>query len=178
MTSVGSPNTRLIVLRGNSGSGKSSVARELRARHGWGLAWVEQDYFRRIILRELDVSGGVNIGLIDGAVRYALAHGYHVVLEGIFRADNSADMLRTLNADHAGQTAFYYFDISFEETARRHLTRPQASGFSCADMLAWYRPRDLLGLPNERVIGEMTTLQEAAERILLETNLSKVAERG
>lgn len=39
----------LIVLRGNSGSGKSSVARALRERYGYGLAWVEQD---RIICGE------------------------------------------------------------------------------------------------------------------------------
>jgi uridine kinase len=35
--------TKLIVIRGNSGSGKSSVAREVRHRYGRGCALVEQD---------------------------------------------------------------------------------------------------------------------------------------
>jgi predicted kinase len=78
---TGSPTTRLVVLRGNSGSGKSTTARVLREHLGRGTAWVEQDYLRRILLREHDLPGGANIGLIDTNVRYALDHGYDVVLE-------------------------------------------------------------------------------------------------
>ena len=66
---------RLIVLRGNSGSGKSSVARALRERSGYGMAWVEQDHLRRVLLREHDVPDGKNIELIALNVRYALEHG-------------------------------------------------------------------------------------------------------
>lgn len=83
MATTGSAGTRLVILRGNSGSGKSSTARELRARLGRGVAWVEQDYLRRTVLREKDAPGGANIGLIDQTVRYALDCGYDVVLEGI-----------------------------------------------------------------------------------------------
>ena len=79
---VGSEKTTLIVLRGNSGSGKSTVARALRETCGRGLAWVAQDLIRRTILWEKDRPGGVNIGLIDQIARYSLDHGYHVVLDG------------------------------------------------------------------------------------------------
>jgi uridine kinase len=44
----------LVVIRGNSGSGKSTVTRELRHRYGRGCALVEQDYLRRMVLRERD----------------------------------------------------------------------------------------------------------------------------
>ncbi|MFG6200180.1 hypothetical protein [Nonomuraea sp. JJY05] len=69
----------MIVLRGNSGSGKTtSVARTLRKAYGRrGLAVVGQDVLRRDILRERDVPDGVNIGLIDTVTRYALDHGRH-----------------------------------------------------------------------------------------------------
>lgn len=40
---VGSEQTRLVVLRGNSGSGKSTVAKALRAACGQEMAWVSQD---------------------------------------------------------------------------------------------------------------------------------------
>lgn len=50
---VGSPRTRLVILRGDSASGKSTIAQRLRERLGRGVAWVEQDYLRRTVLREL-----------------------------------------------------------------------------------------------------------------------------
>ena len=46
---TGSGSTRLIVLRGNSGSGKSSVAAGVRARYGRGIALVGQDNLRRFV---------------------------------------------------------------------------------------------------------------------------------
>jgi len=47
---TGHPDTCLILLRGNSGSGKSTIARAVRDRYSRGLALVEQDYLRRIVL--------------------------------------------------------------------------------------------------------------------------------
>ena len=66
---------RLIVIRGNSGSGKSTVAKALQDTYGRGLALVSQDLLRRVVLRERDTPDAVNIGLIDQVVRYSLAHG-------------------------------------------------------------------------------------------------------
>jgi predicted kinase len=163
---VGSDRTRLIVLRGNSGSGKSSVAMALREAHGRGLAWVSQDLIRRIILREKDRPGGVNVGLIDHVARYSLDHGYHAVLDGIFYADRYEQMLDGLRRDHLGQSCFYYLDVSWEETVRRHATRPQAADFGVDDMREWYRPRDLLTAVREQVIPETSTLQETTSLIL------------
>jgi hypothetical protein len=65
---------KLIVLRGNSASGKTSVATGIRDRYGRGIAIVSQDNLRRTVLRERDTPGGANIGLIDAVTRYALDH--------------------------------------------------------------------------------------------------------
>lgn len=158
------PRPTLIVLRGNSGSGKSSVARALRERYGYGLAWVEQDYLRRTLLREHDVAGGKNIGLIEPNVRYCLGAGYVTVLEGILHAKHYAPMLSRLDADFGGQ--WYYFDLPFEETVRRHATRPQAAEFGPEQMQGWYRERDLLPFVTETVIGPEQTLTQTVETIL------------
>jgi len=77
---IGSPV--LIVIRGNSASGKSAVAAAIRTRFGRGIAIVSQDNLRRVILREQDLPGGANIALIDLTARLALAHGFHVIVEG------------------------------------------------------------------------------------------------
>lgn len=163
---TGSPTTRLVVLRGNSGSGKSTTAQEVRRRVGRGVAWIEQDHFRRIVLREHDLPGASNIGLLDQTARYALDNGYHVILEGIMHAVRYGDMLRRLVADHAGRTRVYYFRLSFEETIRRHGSRPLAQVVTAEQMLDWYEECDLLGVPDERVIEPDSTLDETVERVI------------
>jgi len=168
---LGSGQTRLIVLRGNSGAGKSTVATGLREAYGRGLAWVSQDLIRRIILKERDRPGAPNIGLIDQVARYSLDHGYHVVLDGIFYADRYELMLAALNRDHCGVSRFYYLDVSMDETLRRHATRPQAAEFGPDDMRQWHRPKDLLSSVSEQVIPETSTLQQTISTILRETQL-------
>lgn len=174
----GSEQTRLIVVRGNSGSGKTSIAVALRERLGRGVALVQQDMLRRVVLKEHDVPGGVNIGLISQTTRYALNHGYHVIVEGILHAERYADMLHALARDHRGATAFYYIDVSFAESLRRHATRPQAAEFGAADMSEWYRAGDLLGIASERVIPESASLEQAVDRILIEVSPAAQPMRG
>jgi GNAT superfamily N-acetyltransferase len=165
------PVPLLIVLRGNSGAGKSTVAKALRDAYGRGVAWVGQDLIRRTILRENDRPGGANIGLVDQVTRYALDHDYHVVLDGIFYADRYGPMLAGLSRDHPGRSYFYYLDVSLEETTRRHAMRPQAAEFGPAQLRDWYRPRDLLSSVSERVILETSTLQGTIGAILAESQL-------
>lgn len=172
VSSLGSTSTRLIVLRGNSGSGKSTVAREIRKAYGRGLAIVEQDYLRRILLREHDVPGAANIGLIDQTVRYALNHEYHVVLEGILSASHYGEMLQGLQRDHLGWTSFYYFDLPFEETARRHASRPQADEFTEEDMREWYRPLDTLNVAGEGILDSALSARDVARLALNRAGLA------
>jgi predicted kinase len=170
---TGSKLTKLIILRGNSASGKSTTAAEIRARYGRrDLAIVGQDHLRRVVLREHDIQGGANIALIDLVARFALDHGYHTIVEGIFHADHYADMLAALIADHQGMTRCYYFDIPFEETVRRHSTKPLAAKYGRAEMSKWYRERDLLADADERIIAADTTLGETVERIIADTGLA------
>lgn len=168
MSAVGTTETRLIVLRGPSGSGKSSTAAGLRGRRGRGLALVEQDYLRRRVLREHDVDGGANIDLIDQVTRFSLDRGYDVVVEGILAAERYGAMLTRLHADHRGPTAFYYFDVSLEESLRRHATRPQAAEFGPEHLRGWYLERDLLPGIGERIVPETSKLETTVERVVAE----------
>lgn len=172
---VGSERTRLIVLRGNLGSGKSTVAKALRESCGQRVAVVSQDLIRRMILKEKDHPGGVNIGLIDQVARYCLDHGYHAVLDGILYADRYEPMLARLGREHRGRSCFYYLDVSFGETLRRHATRPQATEFSPAHMRTWYRPRDLLVTIGEHIIPETSTLQQTIDTVLAGSQLADQA---
>ena len=167
--------SKLIVIRGNSGSGKTSVAREVRTRYGRGCALIEQDYFRRIVLREHDsaASTGIAPEFIATAARCALDGGYHVVLEGILPSLRYAPMIRDLVATHHGESHVFYLDVSYDETVRRHATRPIASEVTPEQMLGWYESDDVLGIPGEHVIAESSTFEETVTYILDASRLSE-----
>ena len=115
---------RLIVIRGDSASGKSAIAAAIRDRHGKrDLAVIGQDNLRRVILREHDVPGGTNIDLIDTVARFALSRGYHALVEGIFNADHYGAMLTALISDNPGLAFAYFLDVPFPETLRRHASK-------------------------------------------------------
>lgn len=169
---LGTEESRLVILRGNSAVGKTSVAAELRDQYGRGIALVGQDNLRRVILRERDTPDGANIGLIDLTVRYALDHGFHVVLAGILYAAHYGPMINALIRGHRGHTHLYYLDAPFEETLRRHATNAQASEYGEQEMRDWYRPQDLLSGGVETVVSAASTLAETAKRVMLESGLA------
>ncbi|MFD6023755.1 AAA family ATPase [Streptomyces griseoluteus] len=173
---VGSEETRLIVIRGNSASGKSSIAAGLRGRFGRNLAVVGQDNLRREVLRERDRPGAANIGLIGLTVRYALDAGFHTVVEGILYADRYAAMLTDLVREHRGVSRCYYLDVPLTETVARHATK----GAACLSRVTedhlrdWYRERDLLPGGLETVIDASSTLADSVTRIMRESGLDRI----
>ncbi|MFF4319409.1 AAA family ATPase [Streptomyces sp. NPDC001568] len=172
---VGHGGTRLVVVRGNSASGKSSVAAGIRERFGRGVALVGQDNLRRIVLRESDLPGAANIGLIDTVARYALDAGYHVVVEGILYADRYGDMLAALIRDHRGVSHCYYLDIPIEDTLTRHATKADLAyrtRVTERELRTWYRERDLLPGRLETVIGADSALPDTIDRIMNDTGLA------
>ncbi|WP_053711738.1 AAA family ATPase [Streptomyces sp. NRRL B-3648] len=178
---VGTEDTRLIVIRGNSASGKSSVAAGLREKFGRNLAIVAQDNLRRIVLRERDRPGGANIGLIDLTARYALDNGFHVVVEGILYADRYGTMLQDLVRAHPGVTRCYYLDVPFEETVLRHATKPDAEYLAHVNeghLRDWYREKDLLPNGLETVIDAASTLDDTVQQILSESGLDGILPIG
>jgi predicted kinase len=168
---IGSESTRLVIVRGNSGAGKSTVARAVRAVAGRGVALVEQDYLRRVVLRERLSDDVLHIHLIESVVRIALDGGYDVVLDGIFHRDSYGDMLRRLRSEHRGLTSAYYLEVSFEESCSRHATRPQASEFTVDEMREWFVSDDALGWDEESIIPASSSEAETVRAIVTAANL-------
>ncbi len=161
---------KLVVLRGNSGSGKSTVAKALREQGKTKIAIVEQDYLRRFILKEKETEGTNNIDLIQQTVEFALSRGYNVILEGILYFPRYGEMLKKL-VERCPNSYFYYFDVSFDETLRRHITKPNAHEFGEKEMREWYKPNQHTGFESERTIPESFTVDKAVEKILVETEI-------
>ncbi|MFG2908415.1 hypothetical protein ACGF13_25530 [Kitasatospora sp. NPDC048286] len=77
-----------------------------------------------------------------------------------------------LATDHRGRSFLYYLDVEFDETVRRHATRPLAAEVSPDQMAGWYRAHDLLPGGLERVIGQDSSLDTTVTRIVTDTALT------
>jgi predicted kinase len=161
----------VVVLRGNSGSGKSTVARLLRSRVRHPMALVEQDYLRRVVLKQRGNQGAAAKELIRQTVELALDHDYDVVLDGILDMVNYRELLHALAAREDSVLRVYWFDVPFEETLRRHALKPVADDFGEAELREWWHEHDLSGLAGEQLIPAHLTAEEAVDRILRDTDL-------
>ena len=155
----------LIILRGNSG-GKTSTARLLQCQLGYGTMLVSQDVVRREILRVKDSKNNPAIQLIYDLCMYGNKVGYTVILEGILSSKKYGAMLRQLLNDFQGDKLVYYFDISFEETMRRHATKPNAHEFGELEMRQWWKEKDYLDFENEFLIRNDTSQEDIINMIL------------
>ncbi|ADL47636.1 AAA family ATPase [Micromonospora aurantiaca (nom. illeg.)] len=164
----------LVIIRGNSGSGKTTAARETRRRFGRGAALLEQDYLRRTLLREHDSAHIQPVAptFITATARTALDLGYHVIVEGILHTERYATVLHHLIDWHPGPVAVFYLDVSFDETVRRHLNRDEPIPVTPDEMRRWYTHRDLLDVPGETVIGETSTVEQTVTTILHTSGLT------
>jgi len=75
-------------------------------------------------------------------------------------------MLTRLATHFKGRVQTYYFDISFEETLRRHATKPNSQDFGETEMNEWWQEKDFLGLADERIITNETAQDEILAMIL------------
>jgi predicted kinase len=157
--------SRLIILRGNSGSGKSTTASELRTRLGQRTMLVPQDVVRREILRVSDEVNNPSIELIHDIALYGKSIDYDVIVEGILTKKKYGEMLSKL-IDNFEHTYIYYFDISFGETLKRHSTKVNAKEFGEKEMKDWWKEKDYLGLENEKIFTDRMSENDILEMIL------------
>jgi hypothetical protein len=138
---------------------------------------LSQDYLRRIVLREHGSNGTPTVApeFITTMVRAALSSDYHVVLEGNLHTGPYGAPLRKLIAEHPGPSAVFWMQVSFDETLRRHAGRPGLAHISAETMASWYTPRDLLGVPGERIIAEESSVENSVSAILHDSGLAGAA---
>lgn len=153
----------LILLRGNSGSGKTTVARALQRRLGRGTLLLSQDAIRREMLYTSDGPDTLAIPLLNHLLEYGATHCHAVILEGILTAEWYSPVFRTAQRLFGDRISAWYFDLPFEETLRRHQTKPNRADFGEADMRRWWREKDYIGF-----LSEHTLTTDASEAQILE----------
>lgn len=156
---------KLIILRGNSGSGKTTVAKELQKKFGRNTMLISQDIIRRYMLKVKDKENTEAIPLMIELLKYGKSHCDIVILEGIMYADWYKPLFEAANQLYLTEIYAYYFNISFEETLRRHKTKPNRNEFGAEEMKRWWREKDLSSVLNELLITDEKQLQSVVSEI-------------
>lgn len=146
---------KLIILRGNSGSGKSTIAKELQNRLGQNTMIISQDEIRRNMLNVKDGEDTPALPLMEELLIYGSRHSEFVILEGIMNREWYKPLFELAIQLYDAEVYAYYFDLTFEETLKRHLTRPKCQEFGEEAMRRWWREKDFSDVLNEsRITSE------------------------
>ena len=160
--------SKLILLRGNSGSGKTTVARALQRKFGRNTLLLSQDTVRREMLWAEDGPDTQALPLLRELLVYGKQHCETVLLEGILRADWYRPLFTAAVQAFGSRIFAYYYDLPFEETVRRHQTRPQKEAFGAQEMRLWWNEQDWIGFIPETRMDQTLTPDQAVERIFQE----------
>lgn len=114
---------KLIILRGNSGNGKTTIAKELQNRFGRNTMLISQDVIRRNILNVKDGENTQAIPLLKELITYGNSHSDVVILEGIMYANWYQPLFELAIQLYDTKIYANYFDFPFEETLKRHQTK-------------------------------------------------------
>ncbi|OXS63830.1 AAA domain-containing protein [Bacillus sp. V-88] len=156
----------LIIIRGNSGSGKTTTAKRLQQHLGRGTLLVSQDVVRRDMLKVQDRDGNLSMDLIRQITEYGRGKCEYVIVEGIFSEQRYGDMLRELIQFYNGKAHTYYYDLSFQETVRRHNSRSKKTEFGEESLRDWWNAEDYLRVDGEVQLTDEMTQDEIVEMIL------------
>ncbi len=157
---------KLIVLRGNSGSGKTSAAIALQERFGPNTMRVSHDMVRMEILHVWSRLGvEKSLPLMAELLEYGHENSEVTILEGILPAEDYAPLFeRALELFGRENVFAYYYDLPFEETLRRHGTKSGVN-FGEEDMRRWWQEGDYLPVLEETRLTPELSLEEAVELI-------------
>lgn len=156
---------KLIIIRGNSGSGKTTVAKELQQRFGRNTMLLSHDMIRREILKVRDSMGTQACALLIHMLQYGRKNCEVVILEGILDAAYYKELFECAVEEYGSEIFAYYYDLPFEETLRRHETKPNRHEFGEAAMRSWWKEKDFIGIIPEKVLTKELGLDEAVEMI-------------
>jgi len=156
---------KLIILRGNSGSGKTTTGKALQRKFGHGTMLISQDVVRREMLFVKDGSNPEASQLLLELALYGKSNCNIVILEGILNSKWYEKLFKSVLNEFNSQIFAYYFDIPFEETLNRHQQKPNAHEFGEKEMREWWNEKDLLDIIPEICLYKELSLNEIVDII-------------
>lgn len=157
--------SKIVLLRGNSGSGKSTTAKALQRRLVHSALLISQDYVRREMLCVKDEPNNQAVDLLKNLVIYGSQNCDFVILEGILYADIYESLFKMIADVFTNQIYAYYFDLPFEETLKRHAQKNISHEYGEPEMKRWWRDKDYLVNIREKRLSMEMSLDETVELI-------------
>ncbi len=146
--------SKLIIIRGNSGSGKTTIAKQLQKKLGHNTMLISQDVVRREMLYVKDGEKPKVEELLFCLAMYGKKNCDTVIMEGIFNSKWYSNLFEKLLNEFQDRIFAFYFDIPFEETLKRHQTKKESNEFGEEEMRKWWNEKDLLKFIPEELLGK------------------------
>lgn len=156
---------KLIIIRGNAGSGKTTVAEYLQKKFGRNTMLISQDMIRLKILWTKDGENTLALPLMIDILKYGHKNCDIVILEGILKASWYKKLFETGKELYGEKMYVYYYDLEFEETLKRHLGRAKSKEFGEKELRSWWNEKDYLNKYDEKIITKEYSLEETIEMI-------------
>ena len=122
-----------------------------------------------------DKKGNLSIELIKQITEYGKGKCQYVILEGILSSSRYKDMLLDVIRYYENNTYTYYFDLSFEETVRRHSSREKAARFGEDSLREWWNAGDYLNVEGETLFTDDMTKEDILGVILEQLEVQKMS---
>jgi len=164
--------SKLIVIRGPSGAGKSTVAAELHKRCPNPALLINEDKIRFMFNNWQEPAHTASKQLATAMILQGLKSGFDVIYEGISNVKTYDKYFRQILDSHENDNYFFYLDVSFDESLKRHETRPEKSKFGAEEMSKWRDYASLAGYADETIIPESSSLEDTINLIQKITKLT------
>ena len=162
--------SKIIILRGNSGSGKTTVARQLQRQLGHGTLLISQDVIRREMLYVRDEPENRAIPLLINLIEYGRRNCKYVILEGILYSDYYLALFDSILSEYKDNIHAYYFDIPFDETLIRHKTKLNSNEFGEEEMKRWWNDKNFIQSISEKTISSDMKIDTIVNLIIEQVN--------
>lgn len=169
---VNEASTKLIMLRGPSAVGKSTVARVLMERTLRPTYLVELDYYRFGFVNPPKRNHGLEYELSGNDTITALSLGFDVVFDGNFTSHPDDPFVEKLFRAHPKENYLFYLDASLPETLRRHESK-SSPRITVDKMKEVYKYAYPTGRKGEVVIPESSSLEQTVEQIVRITGICR-----
>ena len=126
---------------------------------------ISQDVIRRDMLKVGDGRKTLPIPLKKELLIFGNRHSDIVILEGIMHADWYKSLFELAVQLYGTKIHAYYFDIPFEETLKRHQTKPNCHSFGEEEMRTWWCEKDFSNVLNEVTITEEKEIESIVSDI-------------
>ena len=153
---------KLIIIRGNSGSGKTTVSKILQEKFGRNTMLISHDMVRMQILHAKDAEA---LPLIMQMLKYGRQNSEITILEGILPAEVYMPLFELAVQEYGKDIFAFYYDLPFEETLQRHATKPNRADFGEQDMRRWWIEKDFINMIPEKIISKDFSISDTVEMI-------------